>query len=147
MHNPRLEEYLKSVESRLNALPPDRRREEVAEIRGHLEALVSGHLAQGREEGEAVDAAIRQFGRAKDLGSDLEGAWLRGHGESIPLWKLGLAYVAGLAAVFGFFTSITAPGDFPYDLGDRLLLSLALTSTSFLVHRAVFSQRGKRQGI
>lgn len=74
MANSELEHYLETIEARLKGLPSAQRQEEVREIRQHLEALVAGHRIAGLGEDEAVEAAIRQFGHAEQVGQELSKA-------------------------------------------------------------------------
>lgn len=134
MLNSRLEQYLSSLETRLKNLPADRRTEEVAEICQHLDALVAGHLAQGKTEPEAVDAALRQFGRAEEIGGELKGAWAKR--DATGSRNIGLmltVYLVSVAAIFAFFaTANDKPTDFPYALKDQILLALVLPMGIFV---------------
>ena len=74
MANSQLDHYIETIEARLKSLSPARRQEEMQEIRQHLEALVAGHRIAGLSEDEAVEAAIRQFGHAEQVGQELSKA-------------------------------------------------------------------------
>jgi len=74
MPNSQLDHYLETMEGRLKSLTPARRQEEMQEIRQHLEALAAGHRIAGLSENEAVEAAIRQFGHAEQVGQALNQA-------------------------------------------------------------------------
>ncbi len=121
MDNPRLEQYLMTIAAGMKTAPAKQRDEEVEEMRQHLEALVARHIAQGRGEDAAVEAAIRQFGRAEQVGRGLERTWQRS------LWAPALIYLVSTLLIFGFFaTASDKPTDFPYDLGDQILLAIVI---------------------
>ena len=69
MQNAQLDAYINTLGSRLKALNPLQREEEMREVRQHLEALTLWHLQQGKNQDEAVELAIKQFGRAEQIGS------------------------------------------------------------------------------
>jgi hypothetical protein len=145
MSDTTVNEYLAQLSARLKALPADRREEELREIRQHLDALVAGHVHRGKTEAEAVQAAIRQFGHAERIGAELGDACARA-GETRSWWKSllvqSLVFVCYFAMVFGFFTSITGPGDLPFiKLENRLLISLTLTSLAFVVNTLAYQAR------
>lgn len=125
MDNPRLDQYLATITARMKTVPAEQRDQEVEEMRQHLEALVAGHSALGRSEDAAVEAAIRQFGRAEQVGRGLERTWQRSRPRS--LWAPALIYLVSALLIFGFFaTANDKPTDFPYDLGDQILLAIIL---------------------
>lgn len=106
MANSQLEHYIETIEGRLKSLPPARRQEEMQEIRQHLEALAAGHRIAGLSEDEAVEAAIRQFGHAEQVGKELSQAAQRQRISS--LWLL-VVYVITVAVIFGIFTFNDSP--------------------------------------
>lgn len=71
MHPNPLEQYLDRVERHLTLLTEDERREWREEARQHLESLVEAHLELGRSPGDALSAAIAQFGAPEVLGKEL----------------------------------------------------------------------------
>ena len=143
MDNPEVERYLAAIDVRLRALPPTRRDEELRELRQHLAALVDGHRARGLSEDEAVAMALRQFGRAEQIGQDLHEAWAR-PGQP-QLWPWVFAYLGFVALIFGAFaTANDQPTDFPYHLGDQLLLALALPAGTLALQVAAYL-RGRQR--
>lgn len=77
-----LEHYLSEVAAHLSALPVKRRREELREMRGHLENAVIVNRELGQSEDEAARGAVAQFGTARDLGENVVWAWQRGEMRS-----------------------------------------------------------------
>ena len=69
--DPRIEAYLNRIDRRLLSLPPERRSNELTELRSHLETLVRDHLLRGATHDEAVQGALEAFGKAETLGRDL----------------------------------------------------------------------------
>ena len=70
-----LESYLEQVKAQLKPLPAEKQDEELQEVHHHLQALVASRIEHGDSEDEAVAAAIRQFGNAKQVGRSLRQAW------------------------------------------------------------------------
>lgn len=68
----KLETYLQTVESELGEMREARREGELREMRQHLEAIVARLTEGGLSEEEAVEAAIAQFGVARQVGRELE---------------------------------------------------------------------------
>jgi hypothetical protein len=123
MDNRRLDDYITMLARRLQGLSQTQREEELREVRQHLEALVAGHVLRGLSEAEAVDAALRQFGRAEQIGKELAAA----QQPSRPLWQYLLMYAGCVLVILLFFvTANDKPTDFPYDWQDQLLLALVL---------------------
>lgn len=106
MANSQLDHYIASIEARLKSLSPARRQEEMREIRHHLEALIAGHRIAGLSEDEAVEAAIRQFGHAEQVGQELSKASQRQRMRS--LWSL-LIYILTVAVNIVIFAINDAP--------------------------------------
>ena len=71
MANSRLDEYLATVETRLQSLSELERDEQMTELRQHLEALITARQRQGEGEEAATESAIRQFDQAQEVGADL----------------------------------------------------------------------------
>lgn len=84
MHSP-LEQYIETVETRLRALPPEQRNNEVEEIRQHLESMVAAHVELGYGEQEAVELSLTQFGKAERVGKDLNRVHLRNERRLVPI--------------------------------------------------------------
>ena len=95
--NNRLNEYLTEVETRLRPLPPVDREQEIAEIAQHLNALISAHQNDGRTEEAATEAAITQFGTAREVGKQLYQTGR--HQRFAPLLEVGLFGVAFYAVL------------------------------------------------
>lgn len=85
-----LELYLEEVKQQLKSLPKSQRETELREIAGHLDALIQAHQADGMLYGDAVSAAMRQFGCPHRVGGGLSRAWQQRHGER-PLRVLAAA--------------------------------------------------------
>lgn len=68
----RLETYLQTVESELGEMREARREAELREMRQHLEAIVARLIEGGLSEAEATEAALSQFGEARQVGRELE---------------------------------------------------------------------------
>lgn len=126
MQNIRLESYIHSLESGLKRLSPAEREAQLLEVRGHLEALVASHIAQGKSPDEAARLAIRQFGAPEVLGRDLNQVALQkrfevsalGFGKGLLLWS------CLFGVNFLFYASMNdKPTDFPFSLKDQLLWS------------------------
>ena len=129
MDNPGLDRYLATLAARMQAVPAARRADELREVRQHLDALVAGNIALGRSEEAAVAAAIRQFGRAEQVGRDLNTTWQRSHATHTwtALWPAALIYLCSALFIFGFFVLTNdKPTDFPYDRADQILLALVM---------------------
>jgi len=75
--NNRLEQYVEEVGHNLRSLPEERRQEEIAEIRSHLDARVEAEMELGKTQDEAVAEALHQFGSSRKVGSGLRRAWRR----------------------------------------------------------------------
>ena len=76
MH-PQIEAYLAQVKTQLKGLSAQQRSDEVRELGQHLQFLVEEGQGRGLSEGEAVRAALSQFGRHRKVGRDLNKALLR----------------------------------------------------------------------
>ncbi len=73
----KLETYLQTVESELSEMREARREGEMREMRQHLEAIVTRLTEGGLSQEEATEAAIVQFGEARQVGRELEKAGTR----------------------------------------------------------------------
>jgi hypothetical protein len=99
MHS-QLEQYLKTVEQNLHALPAEERDNELNEIRSHIESLVEAHRELGCSETEAVSQTLAQFGHAQKLGKDLTQAHQSGGKPQLPLLAGAVTfnYIGGMLA-------------------------------------------------
>ena len=68
----RLETYLQTVESELGEMREARREAELREMRQHIEAIIARLTEGGLSQEEATEAAIAQFGEARQVGRELE---------------------------------------------------------------------------
>lgn len=100
MANSQVDHYLEIMEGRLKRLSPAQRKEEMLEIRQHLEALAAGHRSAGLSEEEAEKAAIRQFGHAEQVGQDLSNVSQRQRMRALLLPFVYFLTVAVLMAIF-----------------------------------------------
>jgi hypothetical protein len=145
LDNALLDRYIADLGARLRALPPAARDEELREVRQHLDALVAGHLAQGQSEEAAIEAALRQFGQAEQIGRQLQHAWEK---NRVPrLWLYAVAYLFMVALTYGAFaTANDQPTDFPRGAGTQLLLALILPAGTLVIQvvRHLRSRRGSR---
>lgn len=142
MHETRLDQYLNLIGERLKRVSPERCAEELSEIRQHLEALIEGHKAMGCSPEEAIEAAIRQFGRAESIGQELKGAL--SNDPASPKFPLGLvtfSFLGGVALVYGFFTFITSLGDFPFEAGPKFILSILIVAAAFAINVSIDNHR------
>jgi hypothetical protein len=73
-----LEHHLSEVAAHLSAMPAARRNEELREMRAHLENAVAVNRDRGLSEGQAVSAALEQFGAPAAVGHETLVAWRRG---------------------------------------------------------------------
>ncbi len=141
MADQRIERYLATIAGRLRSLPPSLREEELREVRQHLDALVASHRARGADESAAVDAALRQFGRPERIGRQIGTVWARRRPPR--LWPALVSYPLLVVAIFAMFTLLNdRPTDFPYELGDRLVLAMALPA-ALLVARVSRYRRAR----
>lgn len=124
MDDRRLEHYITTLGKRLQSLPQSQREEDLREVRQHLEALVAGHVMRGMSEADAVAAALRQFGRAEQIGKELAAAQ---QPNRAGLWRPLLMYACCVLVIFIFFvTANDKPTDFPYGWVEQLLMALVL---------------------
>ncbi len=72
-----LESYLSEVATQLSVLPENQCREELREMRTHLENAVIVSRELGQSEEEAAQGIVAQFGTPRDLGDNLVWAWRR----------------------------------------------------------------------
>ena len=86
-----LERYLSEVAAHLSALPVKPRREELREMRTHLENAALVSREQGQTEDEAAQNIAAQFGTPQDLGENVVWAWRRGKIHDIKKF-LGAAF-------------------------------------------------------
>ncbi|MBG0831431.1 hypothetical protein HS041_27165 [Planomonospora sp. ID67723] len=120
--DPAIEEFLASVGTKLKRMPPARRAEELDELGQHLDLLVAGYRAQGRDQRSAVTAAIERFGHAEHIGRQLWSASRRSSRRT-PLYYLAfwLGYGAiVLIANLALLAVIDAPPALSGQLGDHL---------------------------
>jgi len=82
--NSRLEQFVNDVEVRLTALKPEVREQEIAEIRQHLLAIAAAEEALGASEVEAAETAIRQFGVAGEVATELNATGRRSRLKRLP---------------------------------------------------------------
>ena len=73
-----LEDYLSEVAAHLGPMPAKQRRDELREMRAHLEAAAAGRREWGQSEDTAVRNALVQFGTPDALGQSAVAAWQRG---------------------------------------------------------------------
>jgi hypothetical protein len=147
MDSPRIDRYIETLGARLRSLSPAQRDEELREVRQHLDALVAGHNARGLSEEEAVEAALRQFGHAEQIGQQLQGALAPR--RTAPLLPYVIFYLALVALAFGAFaTANDQPTDFPRGFGPQLLLALVLPAGTLAIHlvRYIRARRANRVG-
>lgn len=98
---PQLELYLDRFCAPLvRTVPAEPLRELRAEVRCHLEALVDAHVELGASRDEAVEAALRQFGKPQTIGRQWARQWRR-HEPSLPFLGFSAAFCATVAFSFG----------------------------------------------
>ena len=94
----RLDLYLQTVERELGGLETEQREGELREMRQHIEAIVTRLVEGGLNESEAIEAAIAQFGAARQIGRELQTA--RAGRES--LGRVMLAVLGAGVVYIGF---------------------------------------------
>lgn len=72
MHSTDLDSYMAELERNLRGLPKAQRREELAEMRSHLEEMIAAYQELGMSEEQAIADALRQFGETLPLARDLK---------------------------------------------------------------------------
>lgn len=146
MKSERFDCYIAELETRLKSLMPQQRQDEMREVRQHLEDLALWHMQQGRSADDAVELALKQFGRAEAIGAELSGAVkeVRVRSQSRTLFGFAAYWVAIFALEYLFFYSMAdKPTDFPYLAKDKLVLS-AVAATSALAG-ACFMRRWRER--
>jgi hypothetical protein len=136
MKNEQLDAYVGALGARLKGLTPQQREEEMREVRQHLESLVSCHIQEGKTLDEAVELAMRQFGRAESIGKGLDQArsGLRFKFMSRVSSQVMGSLLGQAVLIFLFFVSMNdKPTDFPYLLKDKLVLALVLAAPAVSV--------------
>ena len=97
-----LEKYISKIEDQLVMLPTKQRREEVHEIRLHLERMIEENIARGCDADDAVMKALEQFGSARKVGQEL-----RYSSSSTPHnWKMILVKCQVLTIALGLINLI-----------------------------------------
>lgn len=144
MPNVQMDQYLATVAARLKSLSAAERDEELREIRQHLEALVAGHMAQGRSEDAAVTLAIQQFGRAEQIGAELKK--VRDDDRNHHIRAFLFSYVTVTAFMFLFFASMTDdPAGYPYGLAETFTAAFTSTLPAFSIPIAGYLSRKYKQ--
>lgn len=132
MDNPQVTAFLDKVNANLWRLPAEQRDEELRELRQHLELLVEAQRARGLGEAAAVDAALRQFGQAEQIGRRLQRAEMSARQPR--LWPLVLFYACSVVLIFGLLaTANDKSTDFPATFGGQLILAVLLPSGMLLM--------------
>jgi hypothetical protein len=95
MHN-QLENYLDRLNSNLSALPKERRKEEVEEMRQHLLSAFNAAIQNGMSDDSAAASAIEQFGPAEVVAHSTVLAWRRSGDTSFGAFAgaVGFSYCA-----------------------------------------------------
>ena len=108
--NKQLEQYVETVAARLGTLPEAERTEQIAELRQHLESLVASAQTEGASEEAATETALRQFGDARQVGTDLNRSGWRMRLKRLPeSWVTALSVVSGISLVNLLFRFGYAP--------------------------------------
>lgn len=116
-----LERYLADLDDRLD-LEPEARAEVVAEVRGHLLAIVESEREAGYEEAEAVRRALARFGSAVEVAGRMNQAYeesrqpvrvgpllIRRQPEEAVVRRRALRSAVGAVAVAVVFLYMTMP--------------------------------------
>lgn len=112
----RLDTYLGEVERHLGARVSTAQRGEIRrELASHLEALVDAYVELGHSPDEALDAALQQFGKARQVGRAYRAAGADGseHGASLvtaPMFLLALLFFAPVTLAVGEVFGIRSLG-------------------------------------
>ena len=132
MDNPQVTAYFDKVNANLWRLPAEQRDEELRELRQHLELLIEAQHARGLGESAAVDAALRQFGQAEQVGRQLQRAEM--NARQPRLWPSLLFCACSAVLIFGLLaTANDKPTDFPATFGGQLILAVILPSGILLM--------------
>lgn len=94
--NQSLSKYLQSVAHELRALGPQKREEELREVKQHLESLMARAIESGASEEEAARSAIAQFGSARKIGRKLR----RASQKRESAWRVLAAPMCGMVGQF-----------------------------------------------
>jgi hypothetical protein len=91
----RLDQYIDATAATLKGLPEVDREQELAELRAHLVALTQAATSAGATEEQAMADAVRQFGAAEEVATDLRNAVRRPRIMSLPAPALAVLFAAG----------------------------------------------------
>ena len=94
-----IEGYLARVRRHLYAVPATQKDELLAEMRGHLQAMVAENIAAGHNEEKATALALEQFGKPSRIGQDAARSWVLAD-KPLDLLKR-MAWIWGWSALFG----------------------------------------------
>ena len=131
-----IEKYVGKLNEHLTALSPAQRREEIEEIHQHLETLVARQLELGKSEEEATAMAIRQFGRAGQIGREISSAHEK-HFVAQVLHRTGWHWLVNFVLSLGLLALIAGPGDFPPTWPAKLLLAATFASIGASIGYAI----------
>ena len=100
----RLESYLHTVETELGGFGAEQRASELREMRQHIEAIVARLVEGGLSESEATEAAIAQFGAARQVGRELQTASFQNESP-----VRAMAAVLGVVVIYVGLGSLSPP--------------------------------------
>ena len=134
MHK-QLEDYLNTFALRLDKLPVAQREEQLHEIQQHLEASIASHREHGKPEEEAIGLAISQFGRAEEIGRDLNRSVNKISTKRAAISLLTQCAVCTFV-IYGFFSlSNDKPTDFPFHQDAKLVMAVVLALAGISIRR------------
>ena len=126
--------YLATLRWQMKWMPQARREEQLQETLQHLESMLASHLSTGMAREKAIVLTLREFGPAELIAGEVNRVYLRSRIAFTLRWvSHALAMWVVLTTIqFAFFSSMNdKPTDFPYQLVDRLKLSMLLATLAF----------------
>lgn len=97
--NARLEQYIEEMATAMRGMSEETRQSELTEIRQHLQSLIAEQEEQRRDTVEATNAALQQFGTAREVGEMLNPTSLRRRLQALPENAVTVLYCLAMFAV------------------------------------------------
>ena len=117
--NQRLNDYIKQA---TQGVPASEREQESAELHQHLTGLIKRHEEEGQTPSQAVESAVRDFGSARTLRSQMRRAYSRQRWQALRPYFFGVDSVPfAFTIAFGIKVLTDIPLDDAYNALFRLL--------------------------